>query len=217
MTAPTPSPSAPGPGSAPGGTGRTRLSPDQRRTQLLETGFRLLATRSLDELSIDLLAEEAGISRGLLYHYFGGKQGYYEAVVQHAADQLYRRTAPPAAGEPMDRLLVSLGGYVDYVVAHHTGYRSLVTAARGGNEKLRAIYDTTFAALADRFFTSDPDGLVLPDTPAVRLLIHAWQAMVEDLVLTWCDDPAGLTRDDLLQVITTSLPALVETLPGREV
>ena len=35
----------------------------------------LLATRSLDELSIDLLAEEAGISRGLLYHYFGNKHG----------------------------------------------------------------------------------------------------------------------------------------------
>ena len=83
---------------SPGPSGRTRLSPEERRTQLLDTGVRLLATRSLDELSIDTLAEEAGISRGLLYHYFGGKQGFYEAVVQHAADDLYARTAPPADG-----------------------------------------------------------------------------------------------------------------------
>ncbi|GAA4089942.1 TetR/AcrR family transcriptional regulator [Nocardioides kongjuensis] len=198
----------------PSPTPRTRLSPAQRRTQLLELGFRLLATHSLDELSIDLLAEEAGISRGLMYHYFGGKQGFYEAVVQHAADDLYARTAPPDHGEPMERLLASLAGYVDYVVANHAGYRSLVKAATGGNDNLRAIYDTTFAALADRFFTADPGGLVIPDTPAVRLLIHAWQAMVEDLVLTWCDSPAGLSREDLLQVITTSLPALIDTLPG---
>ncbi|GAA3532359.1 TetR/AcrR family transcriptional regulator [Nocardioides daeguensis] len=193
---------------------RTRLSPAQRRTQLLELGVRLLATRSLDELSIDLLAEQAGISRGLMYHYFGGKQGFYEAVVQHAADDLYARTAPPDEGEPMERLLASLAGYVDYVVGNHAGYRSLVKGATAGNDNLRAIYDTTFAALAERFFTSDPGGLVIPDTPAVRLVIHAWQAMVEDLVLTWCDSPAGLSRADLLQVITASLPAIVDTLPG---
>ncbi len=199
MTTATPSP-------------RVRLSPEERRIQLLELGTRLLATRSLDELSIDLLAEEAGVSRGLMYHYFGGKQGFYEAVVQHAADDLYRQTAPPDEGEPLERLLVSLAGYVDYVIANHTGYRSLVTAARGGNESLRAIYDTTFAALADRFFTSDPDGQVIPESPAIRLLLHAWQAMVEDLVLTWCERPSGLSREDILHVVTTSLPAFVATL-----
>jgi AcrR family transcriptional regulator len=41
-------------------TTRVRLSPDDRREQLLDLGIELLATRSLDELSIDLLAEEAG-------------------------------------------------------------------------------------------------------------------------------------------------------------
>lgn len=192
---------------------RTRLTPDERRSQLLDLGVRLLANRSLEELSIDVLAEEAGISRGLLYHYFGGKQGFYEAVVQRAADDLYAQTAPPAEGEPLERLLASLAGYVDYVVANTAGYRSLVKAAAGSSDELRAIYDTTFAALADRFFTSDPQALVLDDTPAVRLVIHAWQAMVEDLVLTWCDNPADLTREDLLQLITASLPSLVALLP----
>lgn len=192
---------------------RTRLTPDQRRNQLLDLGVRLLGTRSLEELSIDVLAEEAGISRGLLYHYFGGKQGFFEAVVQHAADDLYARTAPPDEGEPLERLLASITGYVDYVVANQPGYRSLVKAASGSNDALREIYERTFRALADRFFTADTGTYDMPDTPAVRLLVHAWQAMVEDLVLTWCDTPAGLSRDDLLHVITTSLPALVDSLP----
>ena len=72
---------------------RTRLSPERRREQLLDLGVRLLATRSLDELSIDLLAEEAGISRGLLYHCFGNKHDFHEAVVRRAADDPSRR--PP--------------------------------------------------------------------------------------------------------------------------
>ncbi len=192
---------------------RTRLSPDERRTQLLDIGVRLFSTRSFDELSIDELAEAAGISRGLLYHYFGGKKGFFEAVVQYAADDLYVRTAPAAEGDALERLLVSIAGYVDYVVANQTGYRSLVRAAAGGNDAVRAIYETTFAALADRFFTSDTGDFDLPDTPAVRLVIRAWQAMTEDLVLAWCEDPAGLSREDLLQVITSSLPALVAALP----
>ena len=76
---------------------RARLSPEERRSQLLDLGVRLLATRSLDELSIDLLAEQAGISRGLLYHYFGNKHAFHEAVVRRAADDLVAQTAPPAA------------------------------------------------------------------------------------------------------------------------
>ena len=67
----------------------TRMPRSERRAQLLDLGVRLLATRSLDELSIDVLADEAGVSRGLMYHYFGGKQGFFEAVVQHAADDLF--------------------------------------------------------------------------------------------------------------------------------
>jgi AcrR family transcriptional regulator len=47
---------------------RTRLAPQARRAQLLELGARLFAARSVDEISIDVLAEEAGVSRGLLYH-----------------------------------------------------------------------------------------------------------------------------------------------------
>ena len=131
----------------------------------------------------------------------------------HAADDLYARTAPAPDGEPLERLLHSITGYVDYVIANQAGYRSLVKAASGSNDALRAIYETTFTALADRFFTTDTGTLDLPDTPAVRLVIHAWQAMVEDLVLTWCETPAGLTRDDLIQVITGALPALIDHLP----
>ena len=40
---------------------RTRMSPDSRREQLLELGVRLLATRSIEDLSIDMLAEASNI------------------------------------------------------------------------------------------------------------------------------------------------------------
>ena len=190
-------------------TTRSRLSPDERRGQLLDLGVRLLATRSLDELSIDLLAEEAGISRGLLYHYFGNKHAFHEAVVRRAADDLIAQTAPPASGEPLERLLASVTAYVDYVVANHQGYVSLIKGAAGGNETLRRIYDEARSALSERIFTEDAQGELIEETPRTRLIVRGWSAMTEELVLAWIDDPADVTRDELIEIIATSLPALV--------
>jgi AcrR family transcriptional regulator len=209
VTPPTP-PTAP----------RTRLTPDQRRSQLLDLGVRLLATRSLDELSIDLLAEEAGISRGLLYHYFGNKHAFHEAVVRRAADDLIAQTTPPTEGEPMVRLLTSITAYVDYVIANHEGYVSLVKAAAGGNESLRAIYEEARDALNSRAFREDAqsdsgEGQILQDTPATRLVVRGWSAMTEELVLSWIDDPSGVTREQLIEIVTASLPAIVGVIPGE--
>ena len=202
---------------SPGSRGRSprnRLSPEERRAQLLDLGVRLLATRSVDELSIDLLAEEAGISRGLLYHYFGNKHAFHEAVVQRAADELIAQTAPPADGEPLDRLLASMRAYVDYVVANHEGYLSLVKGAASGNETLRRIYDEAMTVLTDRVFTEDALEELLPDTPVTRLVVRGWASMSESLVLAWARDPAGVTREQLDDLLAGSLPALVATVGG---
>ncbi|GHJ61195.1 TetR family transcriptional regulator [Nocardioides sp. OK12] len=195
---------------------RTRLSPEQRRSQLLDLGVRLLATRSVDELSIDLLAEEAGISRGLLYHYFGNKQAFHEAVVRRAADDLISQTAPPVEGDPVHRLLVSVTAYVDYVDANYEGYLSLVRGAASGNETMRAIYDDARRALTDRIFDEDPHGNLVPDTPAARLLLRGWASMVEEVVLRWKVTPDGITRDQLLELVAGSLPALAGLLPEEQ-
>ena len=197
------------------GNGRTRhrLTPEQRRGQLLDLGVRLLATRSLDELSIDVLAEEAGISRGLLYHYFGNKHDFHHAVVRRAADDLVAQTAPPPEGAPLDRLLASMRAYVDYVVANHEGYLSLVKGAASGNDSLRQVYDDAMTALTDRVFAEDTLEELIDDTPLTRLVVRGWASMSEALVLAWAQDPAGVTREQLDELLAGSLPALVAAAP----
>ena len=189
---------------------RTRLAPAARRAQLLELGARLFATRSVDEISIDVLAEEAGVSRGLLYHYFGSKQDFRLAVIRHAVEDLVEKPAPPAGGEPLERLLSSLGVYVDYVLANLTLYRSLVRAAAGGTDEIRALYEEGRFALTDRVFNEGAEGQILKDTPQSRLVVRGWSAMSEEMVLAWADDPSVMSRDQLLGVLTLSLPGLVD-------
>jgi AcrR family transcriptional regulator len=196
-------------------TGRVRLSPEQRRLQLLDLGTRLFASRPVEEISIDVLAEEAGVSRGLLYHYFGNKQDFREAVIRHAVEDLVAQTAPTAEGDPLARLTVSLGVYVDYVLANLTGYRSLVRAAAGGSEEMRAIYEEARSALTDRIFREDSLGERLRDDPATRLVVRGWSALVEEMVLTWAQDPSSMPRDVLVDTLVGALPALVGVTGAR--
>lgn len=194
---------------------RVRMEPGQRREQLIDLGVRLLATRSLEELSIEALAVEARISRGLLYHYFGGKQEYHLAVVRRAAERLYEVTAPQGRGTGLELLAGSLERYVDYVAANYRGYLSLRRGAAGGDDQLRRIYEGARAALTDRLFDAPPAeraAIGLDDNPQVRLLVHGWSAFVEEVVVDWVRDPRDVTRAQLLTTLHGSLPGLLRAL-----
>jgi AcrR family transcriptional regulator len=192
------------------GTGRVRMSPEGRRELLLAHGVRLLSTRPLDEVSIEVLAEEAGISRGLLYHYFGNKQDFHRAVVRRAVDDLIAITAPDGGDDLVGVLTRSLEAYVDYVVANRPGYVSLVRAAAGGDEDLRRVYEEARASLTDRLFRYEGvengiTSLGYQDTPGVRLMVRGWSALAESVVLAWTEDPHGMSKDELLGALAGSL------------
>ena len=70
---------------------RSRLTVDERREQLVRLGVDIFSERPYDEVSIDEIAAAAGISKGLLYHYFPSKRDFYVAVVRHGAAQLRPR------------------------------------------------------------------------------------------------------------------------------
>jgi len=196
---------------------RVRMSPDSRREQLLELGVELFATRSLDELGIDVLAEAAGISRGLLYHYFGSKQEFHEAVVRRSVELLIEVTAPVDAPDVLTRLSLSLERYVDYVVDHHAAYLSIVRAAGGSNDTMREIYESARDALVDRIFSSaTPEELAeigVPDTEAMRLLARGWSAYAEFVVLGWVEDDRGLSKAELIETLSLSLGGMAAALP----
>src|SRR5437660_12664920 len=79
-----------------------RLDPEERRSQLIELGLRMLSSESPDRVPVDEIAEAAGISRGLLFHYFPTKRDFYVAVAQEAARQLLEPPRP-ARGRPPRR------------------------------------------------------------------------------------------------------------------
>ncbi len=108
------------------GRRRVRLDVDERRAQLVELGLSEFAALAYDAVSIDLIAERAGISKGLLYHYFPTKRAFYVACIREAASRLLARVkeantsllASTTAPTPLDELRAGLEAYLAYVRGH---------------------------------------------------------------------------------------------------
>src|SRR5436305_13021702 len=92
-------------------TRAARLDPEARRAQLIELGLRMLSSDSVDRVPVDEIAEAAGISRGLLFHYFPTKRDFYAAVAQEAARRLLVVTEPDPALHHTERLHATLAAH----------------------------------------------------------------------------------------------------------
>ena len=79
---------------------RRRLSTGERREQLLSVGARLFSESPYDDVWIEQVAEIAGVSRGLLYHYFPTKREFFAAVVERESERMLAMTASKAGASP---------------------------------------------------------------------------------------------------------------------
>lgn len=98
-------------------------SPDDKRKRIIEAALREFAERGFDAASTNSITETAGISKGLLFHYFGSKQGLYLAIVQHciehsAAWSAQDREDEPPAADFFERLLQTGMRKLRYTVEH---------------------------------------------------------------------------------------------------
>ena len=108
----------------------TRLTSEERREHLLHVGVELLGRHGTAEISIDEIARAAGVSKGLLYHYFPTKDDFLLAVLdrsQTEMDQDQVRDPELSALEQFDR---NLDGFLRFVDVHAEGYLAVVERAR---------------------------------------------------------------------------------------
>jgi AcrR family transcriptional regulator len=64
----------------------TRLPAHERRRQILMVATGLFRRRHYGEVSLDEVADMAGVTRGLINHHFGTKRDLYIAVIEQIVD-----------------------------------------------------------------------------------------------------------------------------------
>ena len=99
------------------------MSAPDRRQQLVDIGLDLLETRPIQELAMDEVAAEAGVSRTLVFHYFPSKGDYFAAVVSSAGERLME-AVPRDPGTDVDtRLRDMVRAFLKFVAAQARGVR----------------------------------------------------------------------------------------------
>ncbi|GAA3961962.1 TetR/AcrR family transcriptional regulator [Gordonia caeni] len=186
---------------------RKRMSPQQRRRQLLDLGEELATEQPLESVSIEAVAERAGVSRALIFHYFESKQDFHLALVQEWAQEMQARTEPPEdVDDPLQRLTASLTAYIDYVVGNSDQFVAVLRGSLSIDPAMRNVAESTRAEMTRRILHHAP-ALGIEVTPAVEMAVRGWTAFVEDVMIRWIGD-RKLTRDELLALLVGSLPAL---------
>ena len=61
---------------------------EARRKEILDTAMELFAIEGFDKTSISKIAQKAGISKGLLYNYFSGKEDLIKTIIFNGLDSL---------------------------------------------------------------------------------------------------------------------------------
>ncbi|MEU7647104.1 TetR/AcrR family transcriptional regulator [Streptomyces huasconensis] len=187
---------------------RRRMSTQERREQLLSVGARLFAQKPYDDVWIERVAEIAGVSRGLLYHYFPTKRDFFAAVVQRESERMLRLTAAVPGLPVREQITAGLDAFLGYVESHAQGFRAFHRAEAAGDPLVREVYGEGLAAQERQILAAlaaDPRATdIIRDPPALRLAVRGWLAFLVAVCLEWLTEPE-LTREQVRDLCAKAL------------
>ncbi len=191
---------------------RTRLDTEERRSQLRALGLEHFGKTAYDDVSIDAIAAAAGISKGLLYHYFPTKKAFYAATVREASARLLERTETPKDKAPLEQLTEGLDAYLDFVREHAAAYTTLMRSGLGVDPEIAELVDET----REKFVARLTQGILMESpSPLFELALRGWVGMCEHVSLAWTEDLAARKKRPVSQaqvrdLLAKSLIAIVE-------
>lgn len=198
---------------------RRRLSPDDRRNELLALGAEVFGQRPYDEVRIDEIAERAGVSRALMYHYFPDKRTFFAAVVRAEGERLFAATnTPPKPGQSLfDQLREGVLAYLRYDDEHPYGAWAAYVGMGRHDPVLRGIEDVDNDRQADRILArvhaavgAELDSKVERD---LCITVYGWLAFTFEMCRQRLMEPS-IDVDQVAEACAHALLDAIRRVPG---
>jgi AcrR family transcriptional regulator len=181
----------------------TRLNVDERRAQILHAGTTLFAEHAYEEISMREIAQAAGISKALLYHYFPSKIDLFKAAVAEAASELERLIEPSGSGTPAQQLAATLDSYLGWIDEHAQAWRKLMQSAATLPEAREIV--AGFRARTTEMLLNQLAGPGRP-RPALRTAVAGWLGYMDAAILDWTQHK-DLDREKLRDLLIAAFGA----------
>jgi AcrR family transcriptional regulator len=176
-----------------GGRTRTRLDPEIRREQIVDAAERVFTLRDPSEVTLEEIAEQAGVSRALVHNYFGDRSGVLAAVHLRCTlqlDEALRSISSDPDGTLDDHLAALVDAYLRIAAANPAAWKLVGTPEATLHPLVVEARRRRCERLADWWGG---------DAPA-RLLARSVLGCLDAAVAAWLEQP-DLSRDQAVGVI----------------
>lgn len=191
-----------------------RAEPDERRASLIEACARVLAREGAAGASVRVIAVEAGVSPGLIGHYFGGVDALIAATYAHVEAQVadaLDQAVLAAGDDPRARLDAYVSASLLPPIADSDllstwiAFWSLVRA----RPEIAGLHDEQYG----RFRAGLEALLSANGVPAenLRRTAIAVTALVDGLWLELCLSPQTFAEGEAAAIARSGLAALIST------
>lgn len=180
-----------------------------RRAELIAIGRKLFADTSYDALSMDDIARQAHVAKGLIYYYFQSKRGYYLAIIQDSVTDLVTFAASGLELPAVDRVHRTVDSYLRFAEHHQAAYRTIVSGGVGFDAEVHAIRDgvreAIVATIAEGAYGRSDIA------PLARVGLLSWVCSVEGATLDWIDH-SELSRETMRELLVKALGGVLRAI-----
>lgn len=192
-----------------------RLEPDERRVQILACAIKLFGERPYSAVSTTELAQEAGVARGLINHYFGTKRDLYLEVVRQMVTFPENAVEHLPKGSLAERVDGAVAWFLDVVSLHPKTWLAAIGAEGVGDdpevERILAEADDT---AAERVLEAVDLADVVAHREELRAMIRAYGALVKAAAREWLVRET-MPREHVQLLLTNTLLAILrDTFPA---
>lgn len=186
---------------------RKRLSPEQRREEILAAAQRVFVAHDPSAVTFEEIAAEAGVSRALVYNYFGDKGSLLAEVYRHAVAELdVELCAALRKDQPIEvRLREVVAHYVGFARSRTGTWQLLGHVAAIQHPAVRAAHRERVESLASAF----------GDGAAVRLAMAGLLGQFEGVTRQWFDEAEPAVPDLLDALEHQAWSGLAGVMAGR--
>ena len=185
-----------------------RLSADERRNQILDAANTLLAERGYEEVTVDHIAKAAGVARGLVHHYFGGRKEVYLALLERLAAGREGDLRPPLGRSARARVSDSVSRWLDWTEANQTIYLGTIAPGEDiADPDVRLVVADLVRRAVALLTTFHAD--IAEDSPRLRYALECWTALNRAATRRWLRGEA--TREATHELLASTLEHVLRT------
>ena len=180
------------------------MTAGDRRSQILNATAGLVAEGGFHGLSIEAVAQRAGISRPIVYEHFGDLSGLIEALIADTKArglaqlaQVLQRLGPTQ--DVVAGLTTALDAYLEVVAADPDTWRMILIPPEGAPARFReAVAQGRAAVVAELAQTVNLAGASGLDSPDPALTARVLSVLADESARLVLTEPAEFPRERIL-------------------